>query len=56
MQRFHCHASDYSDYYSQLAIQGPRALAVLKKLTGVDLEKIKNYWSVWDRLPAFIMF
>ncbi len=49
-QRFHCHVSDYSDYYSQLAIQGPRALAVLKKLTGVDLEKIRNYWSVWGQI------
>ncbi len=49
-QRFHCHASDYSDYYSQLAIQGPQALAVLKKLTNVDLEKIKNYWSVWGQV------
>ncbi len=52
VQRFHCHASDYSDYYSQLAIQGPQALAVLKKLTGVDLEKIKNYWSVWGEVAG----
>jgi aminomethyltransferase len=49
-QRFHCHVSDYSDHYSQLAIQGPQALAVLKKLTSVDLEKIKNYWSVWGQI------
>ena len=46
-QRFHCHVSDYSAHYSQLAIQGPRALALLEKLTSVDLEKIKNYWFVW---------
>ncbi len=46
-QRFHCHANDYSSYYSQLAIQGPQALAVLHKLTSVDLEAIKNYWFVW---------
>ncbi len=46
-QRFHCHVSDYSAHYSQLAIQGPRALALLKKLTSVELEKIKNYWFVW---------
>jgi aminomethyltransferase len=49
-QHFHCHVSDYSDHYSQLAIQGPQALAVLKKLTGVDLEKIKNYWSAWGQV------
>ncbi|HEX4019775.1 MAG TPA: glycine cleavage system aminomethyltransferase GcvT [Acidobacteriaceae bacterium] len=46
-KRFHCHVSNYSSYYSQLAIQGPQALAVLRKLTAVDLEKIKNYWFVW---------
>lgn len=49
-QRFHCHVSDYSDYYTQLAIQGPQALAVLKKLSTVDLEKIKNYWSTWSQI------
>jgi aminomethyltransferase len=46
-QRFHCHVSDYSDHYSQLAIQGPQALALLQKLTSVDLAKIRNYWFVW---------
>lgn len=49
-QPFHCHVSDYSAHYSQLAIQGPQALAVLKKLTSVDLEKIKNYWFVWGQV------
>ena len=38
------HISDYSSYYSQLAIQGPRALETLQKLTKVDLSAIKNYW------------
>jgi aminomethyltransferase len=49
-QKFHCHVSDYSDYYSQLAIQGPRALEVLQKLTPVDLKAIKNYRSVWGQV------
>ncbi|MHB1937250.1 MAG: glycine cleavage system aminomethyltransferase GcvT [Acidobacteriaceae bacterium] len=49
-QRFHCHASDYSDHYSQLAIQGPQALATLQKLTRVDLNAIKNYWFVWGQV------
>ena len=31
------HVSDYSAYYSQLAVQGPRALETLQKLTKVDL-------------------
>ena len=38
------HISDYSAYYSQLALQGPYALATLQKLTKTDLAAIKNYW------------
>jgi aminomethyltransferase len=41
------HISDYSGYYSQLAVQGPRALETLKKLTKVDLAAIRNYWFTW---------
>jgi aminomethyltransferase len=41
---FRCHADDIGDYYTQLAIQGPRAVEVLKKLTDVDLSTIRNYW------------
>jgi aminomethyltransferase len=47
VQRFRCHASDYSDYYTQLAIQGPKAADTLAKLTNLDLSKIKNYWFNW---------
>ena len=41
------HLSNYSSYYSQLALQGPRALETLAKLTRVDLGAIKNYWFTW---------
>ncbi|HMF91813.1 MAG TPA: glycine cleavage system aminomethyltransferase GcvT [Candidatus Angelobacter sp.] len=44
VSRFHCHADDVGDYYTQLAIQGPKAEATLQKLTDVDLSQIKNYW------------
>ena len=46
-QRFHCHANNYSQYYSQLAIQGPRAIDVLQKLTTTNLAAMKNYWFAW---------
>jgi aminomethyltransferase len=46
-QKFHCHVSDYSDYYTQLAIQGPKAEETLQKLTNVDLSTIKFYWFKW---------
>jgi aminomethyltransferase len=39
-----CIVEDYSDAYTQLAIQGPRAVDVVKKLTDVNLDGIKNYW------------
>ena len=41
---FDCRAEDVGDLYTQLAIQGPRAIEVLKKLTTADLAPIKNYW------------
>jgi aminomethyltransferase len=46
------HISDYSDYYSQLALQGPRTLETLQKLTKVDLAAIKNYWFTWGTVAG----
>ena len=46
------HLSDYSSYYSQLALQGPRALETLRKLTKVDLGAIKNYWFTWGTVAG----
>ena len=41
---FDCVVEDFSDSYTQLAIQGPRASGVVQKLTDADLSVIKNYW------------
>ncbi len=49
---FDCHVSDYSDYYTQLAIQGPRAVDVLRKLTDLPLDEIKNYWFKWGKVAG----
>jgi aminomethyltransferase len=46
------HISDYSLYYSQLALQGPSALETLQKLTKVDLAAIKNYWFTWGTVAS----
>jgi aminomethyltransferase len=46
------HLSDYSSYYSQLALQGPRSLETLQKLTKVDLGAIKNYWFTWGTVAG----
>jgi len=39
-----CVVDDLSDAYSQLAIQGPRAIDVMRKLTDANLDAVKNYW------------
>ncbi len=44
------HVMDVSDYYTQIAIQGPKAKDTLQKLTGVDLSAIKNYWFTWGQV------
>ena len=43
-KEFDCVVEELSDAYTQLAIQGPRALEVLQKLTDANLSSIKNYW------------
>ena len=44
VQGFNCRAEDIGDHYTQIAIQGPRAVEVLRKLTDVELASIRNYW------------
>ena len=46
------HINDFSDYYTQLAIQGPRAQETLQKLTDTDLSTIKNYWFTWGKVAG----
>lgn len=46
------HISNYSTYYSQLAVQGPRALETLKKLTKTDLDAIRKYWFTWGTVAG----
>jgi len=41
---FDCVVNDLSDSYTQLAIQGPKAVEVLRKLTDANLDAVKNYW------------
>jgi aminomethyltransferase len=41
---FDCVVEDLSDRFTQLAIQGPRSIDVMRKLTDANLESIKNYW------------
>jgi aminomethyltransferase len=47
---FDCSVMDLSDSYTQLAIQGPRAVDVVQKLTYVNLGKLKSYWFTHSRV------
>ncbi len=44
---FDVRAEDAGDYYTQIAIQGPRAADLLAKLTDASLAAIKNYWFTY---------
>ena len=39
-----CQVENVSDYYTQIAIQGPKGVDTLQKLTDVDLSQVKIYW------------
>jgi aminomethyltransferase len=41
---FDCAVEELSDAYTQLAIQGARAIDLMQKLTDANLSGIKNYW------------
>ena len=41
---FDCKVENLSDNYTQIAIQGPKGVNTLQKLTNVDLSTVKFYW------------
>ena len=44
--RFEAEVDFASDRYAQIAIQGPKALAIAQKLTPADLAPLRYYWFV----------
>jgi len=42
-----------SERYAQLAVQGPKALAILQTLTNTDLNAIKYYWFTDGEIAGF---
>jgi aminomethyltransferase len=49
-RQFDCVVENLSDDYTQIAIQGPKAVDLLQKLTHVDLTKVKFYWVTRGKL------
>jgi aminomethyltransferase len=43
-RQFNCAAEHLSDEFTQIAIQGPKGVDLLQKLTDADLSKVKFYW------------
>ena len=44
LNTFDCEVEFAGDKYSQIAVQGPKALGVAQTLTATDLAAIKDYW------------
>src|SRR5258706_5093443 len=43
-RHFNCRVDHLSDDFTQIAIQGPKAVSLLQKLTDADLNAVKFYW------------
>ena len=43
-RQFDCRVENLSDDFTQIAIQGPKAVDVLQKMTDADLSAVKFYW------------
>jgi aminomethyltransferase len=41
-----CQVEDQSDAWVQIAVQGPKAAALVQRLTAADLSGVKTYWFV----------
>jgi aminomethyltransferase len=42
--QFDCKVENLSDDFTQIAIQGPKAVDLLQKVTDADLSAVKSYW------------
>jgi aminomethyltransferase len=49
-RQFDCAVENLSDDFTQIAIQGPKAVNLLQKLTDADLSAVKFYWVTRGRL------
>jgi len=46
-RQFNCKVEHLSDDYTQIAIQGPKGVNLLQKLTDADLSTVKFYWVTY---------
>src|ERR1700741_210634 len=50
---FRCKVEHLSDDFTQIAIQGPKAVLLLQKLTDADLSAVKFYWVARGELRGW---
>lgn len=49
-RQFNCEVEHLSDNFTQIAIQGPKGVNLLQKLTDADLSAVKFYWVTRGKL------
>jgi aminomethyltransferase len=49
-RQFDCAVENLSDEFTQIAIQGPKGVDLLQKLTDADLSQVKFYWVTRGKL------
>lgn len=57
-RQFDCAVENLSDDFTQIAIQGPKAVNLVQKLTDADLSKVRFYWvtrATLCGLPNIVM-
>jgi aminomethyltransferase len=52
-RQFNCKVEHLSDDFTQIAVQGPKAVNVLQKLNDADLNTVKFYWVTRGTLCGF---
>jgi glycine cleavage system T protein (aminomethyltransferase) len=51
-RQFDCEVANLSDDFTQIAIQGPKAVNLLQKMTDTDLNAVKFYWVTRGNLSS----
>ncbi len=51
-RQFDCAVENLSDDFTQIAIQGPKAMNLLQRLTDADLNAVKFYWVTRGKLSG----
>jgi aminomethyltransferase len=52
-RNFDCTVENLSDDFTQIAIQGPKAVDLLQKMTDVDLSAVRFYWVTRGTIALF---